>query len=370
MNDLLGITKENHQRIRVLLLSNMYPSTDSPSYGIFVKNIYTQFREVDIDIQKCVIEGQSHTKLGKVFSYAIYVLKALFMLAFTRRLVYIHFVAHTSFPVLLLSLFRRFDIVAHVHGGDVMTQPQVGKRWTSIKTIMAEKTLRLSKKVIVPSQYFSEFLQNEFRIDARSIFVSPSGGVDTRLFLPAEKKAENTITLGYVGRLDPGKGVNTLLEAMNVLNKQRKQVSLTVVGTGNEKESLHQFVIENGLNGTCCFVDALAHQDLVGYYQTFDYFLFPSELNESLGLVGLEAMACGTPIITTGRAGISDYFKNKVNGFQFDSGNHLSLSEVISNLPPTESSIYQRMAKQCRQTALKFDSELVKKALIREFSII
>ena len=358
---------KHDKTLRILLLSNMYPSEKTPSYGIFVKNIYMQLLEAGIDIDKCVIEGQRSTKVGKLLAYAIYIVKSLFRLLFTRRTIYIHFVAHTSFPVLILSLFRRFNIVAHVHGGDVMFQPKVSKSWTSIKTKMAEKTLRLSKRIIVPSHYFSDFIQQKFDVDAQAVFVSPSGGIDTNHFVPVSRKSNSVIKLGYVGRIDPGKGVYTLLQAMKLLSDKNEKVELAIVGTGRESEQMRQYTLNNGLSKICQFVGGSAQHELVNYYQSFDYFVFPTELNESLGLVGLEAMSCGIPIITSGQAGISDYFADKVNGFKYRSGDHNSLSEVISNLPSVDSSVYQKMAEECRLTALEFDSVLVKHKLIDDF---
>jgi glycosyltransferase involved in cell wall biosynthesis len=358
------------QAPRILLLSNMYPTDESPSYGIFVKNIYTQLESAGIDIKKCVIEGQSRTKLGKLLDYAFYVVKAIFIIMFTRRIVYIHFIAHTSIPVVIMSIFRRFNIVAHIHGGDVMAQPNVNKKWASMKSIVAKRTLMLSKRVIVPSQYFSDFVQTTFSVDPNSIFVSPSGGVDTQRFQPVERQPQKVIKLGYVGRLDSGKGVDILLKAMRVLMEQGVHIQLTVVGAGKEQEKLVQYAIDNNLSEACRFIGVLTQSELVAYYQTFDYFVFPTELNESLGLVGLEAMSCGVPVITSGHAGIGDYFENRVNGFKFEFGSYISLCDVLSNLPLVSSTIYRQMAEQCRLTALKFDSEVVKEKLVKELSML
>ena len=361
--------QKNRKKVRILLLSNMYPSTKAPSYGIFVKNIYSQLEEANIDIAKCVIKGQRKSRVGKLLAYTAYTVKAFFRLAFTQRTLYIHFVAHTSFPVLILSLFRRFSIVSHVHGGDVMFQPGVSQYWTSIKNNLAKRTLSLSNRVIVPSHYFSEYLQQKMKVDARSIFVSPSGGIETKRFVPVDKAQHKTLRLGYVGRLDEGKGVHTLLKALKHSLDNGAKVSLTVVGAGSEYEKLAQYVLDNELSNACSFVGVVAQRELVTYYQQFDYFVFPSELNESLGLVGLEAMSCGIPIVTTGNAGIGDYFDDQVNGFKYCLGDHQSLSETISMLPVVTSSRYQEMAKQCRLTALKFDSNLVKQNLIKDFSL-
>lgn len=355
---------------RILLLSNMYPAEKSPAYGIFVKNIYTQLDEAGVDIKKCVIKGQRKTQLGKLSAYTMFLLKAMLRLIFTRRMVYIHFIAHTSLPVIMVSAFRRLNVVAHVHGGDVMAQPQVSEKWTSIKSSMAKRTLKLSSRVIVPSKYFSDFIQKEFSVDLNLVFVSPSGGVNTQRFIPSAREPQRNIQLGYVGRLDIGKGVDTLLKAVKLLTEQEQNIQLTLIGSGREHDRLVQYVANNNLVNVCSFVGSLTQSELATYYQKFDYLIFPSELNESLGLVGLEAMSCGVPVVTPGHAGIGDYFLDEKNGFKYVLGDHVSLSQTLSDLPSVDSDTYRHMARHCRLTALKFDSEVVKEELINELSML
>ena len=138
----------------------------------------------------------------------------------------------------------------------------------------------------------------------------------------------------YVGRLHSDKGVHTLLEAIHHLQKQTKKidVQLTITGEGSEeyKRQLKTYAQTNRINAI--FMGDVAHQDVAELYRKHDLFIFPSIWQEPFGLTHLEAMASGTPVISTNDGGHSEFLEHNVNSLVFQKENAIDLSEKIATL--------------------------------------
>ncbi|MDN4503157.1 glycosyltransferase [Alteromonadaceae bacterium BrNp21-10] len=349
----------------ILILSNMYPSKLSPSYGIFVRNIEKSLLNDGFNVDVIAIRGRRTSILGKLIAYLQFYFTAFLRLLFTKRVVYLHFVAHTSLPLIIVRCIRKLFIVSHVHGGDVMVAKHENALGEKIKERLAKLVLQRSNLIIVPSKYFANFVSQKFNLVSSKLIVSPSGGVDTNKFVPIDKimgKKNDSLYLGYVGRLDAGKGVDTLIKAFSLLSTTQN-VKLAIVGGGKKMQEYANMVASLGGQSRCTFLGETKQSHLPNIMQIFDYLIFPSELDESLGLVGLEAMACGVPIVTSGRAGIGEYFVDGLNGIQFESGNIKDLSARLKLLPSIDSEQYRELCINARLTALQFDREKVEKEL-------
>ena len=142
-------------------------------------------------------------------------------------------------------------------------------------------------------------------------------GIDLDLFSePAGERLPWRWELLYCGRIDPRKGIDLAIEALASLPPQAR---LRVVGTGDEQElaRLERLVADRGLAERVSF-EHHPRDALPGIYAGADALLFPVRWLEPFGLVPLEAMACGTPVVATGRGGSGEYLRDGVNCVLFD----------------------------------------------------
>lgn len=139
-------------------------------------------------------------------------------------------------------------------------------------------------------------------------------GVDLEVFNPQQKKIEKfldgKINILFVGRIEERKGLIYLLQAFNVLQKKYKNLRLIVVGDGPEKENCQRFVEKNQLFEVV-FLGKI-EKELPSLYATSDIFCAPSIFGESFGLVLLEAMASGLPIVGFANIGYRQLLKGTI----------------------------------------------------------
>ena len=144
----------------------------------------------------------------------------------------------------------------------------------------------------------------------------------------AEKKV-----IVSVGRLVHRKGQDFLIESMPQILKQVPSAHLLLVGQGPYRERLEKLVTEHSLQKSVSFIGRIQYKDLPGYICVGDIFAMPSRSRfaglevEGLGIVYLEASACGLPVIAGASGGAPDAVIEGVTGFVVDGTN----TEEIAN---------------------------------------
>jgi glycogen synthase len=134
----------------------------------------------------------------------------------------------------------------------------------------------------------------------------------------------------FTSRLDARKGADTLLRAMTRLPNE---ATLSMLGRGGpaEHDRLTALADQLGLGGRV-HIEGIGRSELPDAYAGHDCFVFPSEWPEPFGLVPLEAMACGTPVVATGVGGSGEFLADGVNCLRFEAGDDAALAAAILRL--------------------------------------
>ncbi len=180
-------------------------------------------------------------------------------------------------------------------------------------------------------------------------------GVDPNLFRAAHAPPW-TWRLLYVGRIDERKGIDLALEALSVLPDE---ATLTIVGTGDEayRERLAARADQRGLTRRVDFRGNRPQRALPAEYAEADVLVFPVRWMEPWGLVPLEAMATGTPVVASGRGGSGEYLRHGENCLLFDpDGGPTGLGAAIRRLAD-EPGLRRRLIEGGLATAKRFPHE-------------
>ena len=368
------LTNEEEGKKKILLVSNMYPNKKYPSYGIFVKNTYDALLS-KYDVDKVVI-GKRNNILIKLIAYIYLHTRVILKMLFNDyEYIYVHFISHSSQGVCLASHFlRNVKIVFNAHGNDIVADNEKDEK----NIIRSKKFLQYAYKVVVPSNYYKDVITDEFNVSPKNVVVYPSGGVDLNLFKKVDKKEAQkklgldtkTKYIGYVSRIEKDKGYDTFINGIKLLsdNKKYNKYKFIVVGDGNEYDTLNKLIADYELSERIILYKSLNRDELVYLYNSLDLFVFPTKRkSESLGLVGLEAMACEVPLVSSNAKGPMSYVNNKKNAYVFKQDDSNDLVNVIDKVINLEKEEIEKITKNAYKTALEYDSNKINSIIFKIF---
>ena len=198
-------------------------------------------------------------------------------------------------------------------------------------------------------------------IDVENLINAPLG-VDFALYdgLDKNKRDEKEFNILFVGNVNPEKGVHILLKAMLNIESQYK-VKLIFNGNvaGYFKNIFDDYVQQLMKKGITVIVQPGVP---LKNYSEASIFVLPS-VHESFGLVVLEAMASGLPVIVSDNVGAKDCIKNKINGFIFEKNNDIELTSIIQNFIDNRDLIKQ-MGNQSTKIAMDYDWSSITNKLV------
>ncbi len=151
---------------------------------------------------------------------------------------------------------------------------------------------------IAPSRYLLE------REGLRGTVIP--NAVDTQLYAPGKEERVQRQVL-FVGRLIEEKGVAVLLEAIDLLTQRGRDYNLEIVGDGYKRNEIHRLVKQMGLEGRVSFASSISEMELVRRVCRASVVCAPTLNAEPFGIVGLEVMSCGTPLIASDTGGFPEF---------------------------------------------------------------
>jgi phosphatidyl-myo-inositol alpha-mannosyltransferase len=186
---------------------------------------------------------------------------------------------------------------------------------------------------IVVSSAAQDFVGEYFRADYRII----PNGIDFPRFNtrypPLEQLADGRPTVLFVGRLEKRKGLKFLLRAWPKVLERQPNARLVVVGRGRPLEGYRRFAARQGWSPSdVVFAGYVAAEDLPRYYQACDVFCAPNTGQESFGIVLLEAMAAGAPIVASDIPGYRDVVSDGEQGLLVEPKNPGAIADAVLRL--------------------------------------
>lgn len=163
-----------------------------------------------------------------------------------------------------------------------------------------------------------------------------------------ERKPSETLRILSVGRDHWKKGYRVGLEVMALLKENGYKFHYNIVA-GGEKEELIYSISDMNLTDEVTLIDNLPHEKVFEQHANADLFLLPS-FEEGVANVVLEAMALGTPVVTTNCGGMSEVIEDGVNGFIVPIRNPKAMAEAIVRFTKLDATQKQRMVDNAKET--------------------
>jgi D-inositol-3-phosphate glycosyltransferase len=231
--------------------------------------------------------------------------------------------------------------------GAVKNAIGIGDSEPALRIVSERDTVADCQRIIVATEKEKEDLVHHYGAIPDKVGVVPCG-VNMRLFQPVDKaNARQKLGLGddkillFVGRIDPLKGVDQLLKAMPYL-KSFKGLRLIIVGGDEysraEVEKLQKLSAELDIQDAVTFQGLIKQEQLPYFYSAADVCIVPSYY-ESFGLVPLEALACGTPVVATDVGDLKNIIRQGETGYVVADNGPVNLADRIASLlfrPPRD----------------------------------
>lgn len=220
--------------------------------------------------------------------------------------------------------------------------------------------------IVIPSESMRELLLREYGLD--DLYTVIPTGTNLEPFLTADGKAlrrekgwEKETVLISIGRLAPEKNWDTLLQAFAKVAPEYPDLRLVLIGDGPAKDSLQQLSSDLGVAGRVTFTGALPFAEIPSYLKAANVFAFAS-VTETQGLVTIEAMAAGLPVVAVDGSGTRDIVEHDKQGFLVENDPE-ALAEGLRKILSDPQRI-KRFSNNALKKARTFDVNVLGKQLV------
>lgn len=355
--------------MKILFVSESYPSQDLPQYGIFIKQqaqaLQTLGNRVDVFVpNRCGTNGRIAFRDGayrvdyRTLRYELFpvaaarpVYRQLKTLLHEQEydLVAVH-ITSDSFLALTVKACNALDIpvVAHYHGLNVWEEfapvhPCRQKLFAARRCRILQRT----QGAVGVSDKVSDILRRRLNVPVQTVY----NGVDTGLFI-RKPRGDGAFRVIGVGNLIEIKGFSYLLEAFASLHRELPDCRLDILGDGALRKPLTALAEQLGVSDVVTFHGKVPYDRVAEEMAKSNLFVLPS-FYEALGCVYLEAMGCGLPTIGVAGMGIDEIIAHGENGLLVKPKDSRDLYEKM-RLVATDAELANQLAENGAETARQY----------------
>lgn len=341
------------ERLIVTWLSNLNLSKYEVKVCVFENNLSLRSEIESLGIEIC------NLNLRHKWS----VLEALFKLVklvfkFKPDIIW----SHLFFGILysrLSTLFSKGTVVISVLHDNPENNYIRNTVWQKLKVSVYDKTRALDYKTIAVSDFTREKYEKILgwkNLDVIDNCISLSNIDSVISLIDITKRNEDVFTIIVPGRLVAAKGHVYMIEAIeNIIltSSVGKEIKVLFVGDGPLKLTLQSMIENKRLENYFQFVGAVPQSRLFEYFKLANLVVIPS-VSEPFGLVAIEAMYVGVPVIVSKVGGLKYITQHNVNALQFEPQNSLDLSSKIIEIA-NNAALAESLSKNAIVSAKKFD---------------
>ena len=356
--------------MRILILSHMYPNNINPVYGVFVHQqalalnkvggqcqvicpvsyapypltvVKAKWRNCASISRETIIDGIPikyprvlnlpggslvHT-MGALWYYNLRRMVQSLHAQFPFEIIHSHVALPDGHAGVLLAKELGLPTLTFIHGNDFHATLRRGKKYRAALCRVIAK----SDRVVTVSDKLKGIGVSLF--GDSSPFVTIPNGVDLQRVYQGrsslKEEYEGKVILLAVGNLKEPKGIDLIIKALARLAKGHPQLQLLIIGQGPEGNALRSLADQLNLANQVAFLGQLTHAQVMEYMSVADVFVLPS-WEEGFGVVYIEAMAHGVPVIACQGQGIADVIVDGENGILVEPQSVESLVAALEKL--------------------------------------
>ena len=322
--------------LRILLVANLYPSPEHPSFGTFIASRAEALQRTGAAVEVVAIRdaGVHHRVAMKYLRLLVAVFRVGVTAAARGRrfdIVEAHIAYPTGWLAWPVAVLHRAPLVLFVHGADVADVSRRGR----MHGLAARVIFGRAARVVVNSRYMATDLARTIQVGAERLVIQ-SPGIDFALFrgdatTPPEARRSGLL---FVGRLHDQKGVEVLVSAVGALAARGRSLSLTIIGDGPLRGRLD--AIERSGELPIRVLGPLPPPAVAAAMRAAEVVVVPSTYQEPLGLVAIEAMAAGAVVVASATGGLVETVVDGRTGLLCPPGDAERLAAAIEQAMETD----------------------------------
>ena len=263
-------------------------------------------------------------------------LKISFFLVFHKKTdYYILFLAQClTLPFLTLRLMGKGPVLILGASNNQMNKSKKSHLLT-ILSLEERINFSLSKNIVL----YSERLIREWNLEKyqEKILIGHRHFIDFEHFFITKPCTARDAAIGYIGRLSEEKGILNLVEALPGILRENPRLKIYIIGSGPLNDRIHARLAQTGILENVVFTGWIGHDEIPRYLNELRLLVLPSD-TEGLSNIMLEAMACGTPVLSTPVGAIPDFITDGKTGFLMENNAPESIEKNVLralNFPET-----------------------------------
>lgn len=275
----------------------------------------------------CIYYKNKNNLFLKLVNYFILQVRQGYNLALTRNVkTWIFFIGGSNLLIpMIIAKIKRKQVILFFAGSSVETYKAKKDKKFIILEMLENCTCHLADKIVLySSRHISEWNLNEFE---GKISIAYQHFINLDKFYISKSIGKRDHVVGYVGRLNPEKGVMNFLKAINIL-KNKLNLKYIIVGDGPLRDTMHSYCRDHKLENIVEFIGWVSHDDLPEYLNMIRLLVVPS-FTEGLPNIILESMACGTVVLATPVGSIPDILEDNSTGFLMENNSPECIADNI-----------------------------------------
>jgi glycosyltransferase involved in cell wall biosynthesis len=340
-------------------------SQDSKSFEIMdevkvhrFKYFYPKFENLSkgISISNSIKENLLNSLLVPPFIF-FGTLKILILLyKFRFKIVHNHWLIPFAPITSFFKKIFKYKLIITSHGGDILGFSKGLSE--KIITILSKYSISRADHYTVVSTDMMRIAKKKFHLNSSPQIISM--GIPYKEFSSVKTSfSEEEFTTVFIGRLSEMKGTRYLIEAIAFLQKNHNQkIKCKIIGDGPDRDFLTNLCIENNIDNLVEFLGFVPHKKVPEKLSNSSVFVGPSittssGYKEGFGLVFVEAMAAGLPVIASRSGGITDTVKHQKTGLLVEEKDYKQIAKYIIELRDNIS-LRNRLIRNGKKLAKKY----------------
>lgn len=329
----------------------------------FAQGYEDSFAVEEVGKMKFIEASQTSTGYGSGFTYlSLNIITKL--LQFKPDVIIADSFRIWSLLALLLKPLGKWRVILAYEG----SSPSVDYRDSALRLSLRRAMVKAADACITNSQAGKNYFTSVLRAEESRVFARPYEVPDSKALLGNVKESDASVAelaqlvFLFVGHLVPRKGILVLLKACAILQSQGcHNYTILVAGDGSQREELEAFSQSHNLEERVQWLGRVDYDRLGAYFRQADVFVLPT-LEDTWGMVVLEAMLFGKPILCSKGAGTAEMIVDGENGYVFDPAQPEKLAELMrwfmNNL-----ALIDNMGEKSKQIMASHSPELASKSL-------